>query len=337
VAAEKYPDGLPEPESDDPTQWLFHGRPEASEEPMLVAVARLLGYRWPAERDPTMRLSARARELVARCDELLGHADADGVVAIPPLAREEGAAERVRRLLADAFGDQWDHGKKLDDLLAAEAEALKRKKPFKNLEDYLRNGFYERHAKVFHNRPFVWHLWDGEKDGFGVLVNAHKLCDGATGRQTLSKIIYTHLGEWIRQQDEAVKQNPPTPGAEKRLSAASGLKKKLELILEGGPPYDVFVRWKPLSEQAIGWEPDVDDGVRMNIRPFVEADVLRKKVTSLKWTKDRGKEPKREPREEWPWFYGKDGKFTGERINDVHLSLAEKRAARERAKAEVGA
>jgi len=27
VAKEKYPNGLPEPESDDPTQWLFHGRP----------------------------------------------------------------------------------------------------------------------------------------------------------------------------------------------------------------------------------------------------------------------------------------------------------------------
>jgi len=30
VAAEKYPNGLPEPESDDPTQWLFHGRLEQS-------------------------------------------------------------------------------------------------------------------------------------------------------------------------------------------------------------------------------------------------------------------------------------------------------------------
>ena len=46
---EKYPDGLPEPESDDPTQWLFHGRPEPSTSPFQVAVARLLGYRWPAE------------------------------------------------------------------------------------------------------------------------------------------------------------------------------------------------------------------------------------------------------------------------------------------------
>jgi len=51
VAAKKHPLGLPEPESDDPTQWLFHGRPEESTAPLQVAVARLLGYRWPAE-DP---------------------------------------------------------------------------------------------------------------------------------------------------------------------------------------------------------------------------------------------------------------------------------------------
>ena len=54
VAAEKYPNGLPEPYSDDPTQWLFHGHPryvEAGTE-LHVAVARLAGYRWPAETDP---------------------------------------------------------------------------------------------------------------------------------------------------------------------------------------------------------------------------------------------------------------------------------------------
>src|SRR6266478_3214805 len=27
VAAERFPSGLPEPYSDDPTQWLFHGHP----------------------------------------------------------------------------------------------------------------------------------------------------------------------------------------------------------------------------------------------------------------------------------------------------------------------
>jgi len=37
----------------------------------------------------------------------------------------------------------------------------------------------------------------------------------------------------------------------------------------GEAPYDIFVRWKALSEQAIGWEPDINDGVRLNIRPFL--------------------------------------------------------------------
>ncbi len=70
LAAEKYPNGLPEPESEAPIQWLFHGWPEESTAPLQVAVARMLGYRWPAELDDKMRLSKRARALVKRCEEL---------------------------------------------------------------------------------------------------------------------------------------------------------------------------------------------------------------------------------------------------------------------------
>ena len=99
VAAEKYPNGLPEPESDDPTQWLFHGRPEESTAPLQVAVARLLGYRWPAELDTEMRLSARARALVQCCDELWKFADDDGIVCIPAVRAESPADERLLELL----------------------------------------------------------------------------------------------------------------------------------------------------------------------------------------------------------------------------------------------
>lgn len=34
------------------------------------------------------------------------------------------------------------------------------------------------------------------------------------------------------------------------------------------------------------------------------------------------------PREQFPWFWN-NAKFTGERVNDVHLTAAEKRAAGE--------
>ena len=39
--------------------------------------------------------------------------------------------------------------------------------------------------------------------------------------------------------------------------------------------------------------------------------------------------------EQFPWFW-KGDKFTGERVNHVHLAIAEKRATRDRANREGG-
>lgn len=85
--------------------------------------------------------------------------------------------------------------------------------------------------------------------------------------------------------------------------------------------------------QAIGWNPDINDGVRMNIRPFMASDIpggkkgagiLRTKP-NIKWDKDRGKEPARD-KKEFPWFWnGKD--FSGDRVNDVHLTREQKEKA----------
>ena len=326
VAAEMYPDGLPEPESDDPTQWLFHGRPDEAQAgtQLQVAVARLLGYHWPAELDEEMRLSKRARALGAKCEELAKFADNDGIVCIPALRGEEPAAERLLRLLS-ACGIE----------------------PEGDLDDWLRNGFFEEHCKLFHDRPFVWHIWDGRKrDGFHALVNYHRLCEGdGKGRRLLENLTFAYLGEWITRQKDGVKRGEG--GAEDRLAAALELQKRLKAILAGEPPFDLFVRWKPLQEQPIGWEPDINDGVRMNIRPFLASDlpggkkgvgILRTKP-NIKWTKDRGKEPKR-PIREYPWFWNWDEKtvdfmggktFDGNRWNDCHYTNQTKQAARDAA------
>ena len=57
VAEEQYPNGLPKPFSADSTQWIFHGHPAESDQSLQVAVARLLGYRWPAELDAKIELA----------------------------------------------------------------------------------------------------------------------------------------------------------------------------------------------------------------------------------------------------------------------------------------
>ncbi|NLO33175.1 MAG: SAM-dependent DNA methyltransferase [Candidatus Hydrogenedentes bacterium] len=415
VAAEQYPHGLPEPYSDDPTQWLFHGHPcdsvrwneatkrlEVASEPRVdatvlqVAVARLLGYHWPAEKEvtgtyssanpaqdapATMCLSMESRELVARCEALYSFADDDGIVCLHPVNREQPAASRLRTLLATAFGDAWSAGKERE-LLAA----VGMKKG--SLEDWLSDGFFEQHCALFHQRPFIWHIWDGRQDGFNALVNYHKLADSGrgfqplesatvdavssqeadhsgggfqplesaagcrchyegthTGRRILEKLIYTYLGDWITRQRQDQQQG--VEGADARLAAALHLQNELKKILEGEPPYDIFVRWKPLHEQAIGWDPDINDGVRMNIRPFMTARPLNAKAKNasilrvtprIKWTKDRGKEPTR-PIEDYPWFWGWDEKtqdfpgsktFDGNRWNDLHYTNAHKQSARTR-------
>jgi hypothetical protein len=272
---------LPEPHSDDPTQWLFNGHPVSSTAPFQVAVARLLGYHWPQQAE----------------DDLGSLANEDGIVCLPPVAGEVPLVECLRILLVKAYGAAWITERTEPELLASAGAAGK------SLEEWLREDFFAQHCRLFHCRPFVWHIWDGRKDGFSALVNYHKL-----DASRLDKLIFTYLGDWIRFQ--TARRNQGESGADGRLVAALELEKKLKLIKAGEPPYDIYVRWKPLNQQPLGWNPDLNDGARLNIRPFVAAGVLRSKFT-INWNKDRGKNP--------------DG---SERLNDLHFTLAEKRAAR---------
>jgi hypothetical protein len=241
----------------------------------------LLGYRWPGQ---------------SETDDLDVLADQDGIVCLPPVLGERAAADRLRELLARSFGVTWSPTR-TGELLSASGS----KKT--DLASWLRDEFFKGHCRLFKGRPLVWHVWDGRKDGFGALVNYHRL-----NRATLERLAFTYLGDWIERQSAAVRDDEA--GAEERLAAARGLQRRLRLILEGEPPYDIYARWKPLVEQPIGWDPDVNDGVRVNVRPFVEAAVLRSSF-NIHWRKDRGKNT--------------DG---SERLNDLHFTTAEKRAAR---------
>ena len=338
-AAQHFPAGLPKAYSDDPTQWIFHGHPCGSvvwddklkgnahgslrtdSSVLQVGVARLLGYRWPAEQDSEMELADEQREWVRRCEELSGLGDEDGIVCISPVRGEASAGERLLSYLAASFGDAWNDGV-LARLLAEVG--------VRTLDDWLRHRFFEQHCKLFQDRPFVWHIWDGRRDGFHALVNYHMLAAGdGRGRQLLETLSYSYLGDWINRQGDGVTRCDG--GAEGRLEAALELQKRLVAIRDGEPPFDTFVRWKPIDQHPIGWEPDINDGVRLNIRPFMAEDIpggrrgagiLRSKP-NIHWRKDRGREPSREA-DQFPWFWN-NGDFTGDRVNDVHLSLAQKR------------
>jgi len=328
VAAERYPHGLPKPFSSDPTQWLFNGDPKDADQPLHVAVARLLGYQWPRQTGSSFPDCPALGS-----DGLETLVDNDGIVCLSATKGEAPAAERLRAVLVQALG-AFD----LQALLVSAGPIGKTGSKSETLEAWLRDEFFDQHCALFHHRPFIWHIWDGHKSGFSALVNYHKLT-----YDKLENLTYAYLGDWLRRQQAAV--DAGEAGSDSRLAAAKQLQARLKLILAGEPPFDIFVRWKPLSQQAVGWNPDLNDGVRMNIRPFLARDIpggkkgagiLRSKP-NIKWEKDRGKEPVRD-KKEFPWFWGWDGEKQdfeglgkepdGNRWNDLHYSNDVKNKAR---------
>ena len=160
----------------------------------------VVGYCWPRQTGQTASGAPPVPE-----DGLEKLVDEDGIVCIPSVRGETPAAERLRALLAAAYGKAWSPAK-LGELLSAVDYA-----GF-NLEDWLRNGFFDQHCagipkrKIpgFHHRPFIWHIWDGRKDGFSALVNYHKL-----DHKLLEKLTYTYLlGDWI-----AIRNRKPAASA----------------------------------------------------------------------------------------------------------------------------
>lgn len=333
VAKDLYAEGFEEPSSDEPTQWYFSGSPARATAPLQVAVARLVGYRWPRQSGAAF---AGCGEVPA--DGLDAHAVDDGIVCLQSQMGEPPASARLATLLRDVYPGEWS-ASRLSALLAEVGFGGR------TLDDWLRDGFFEQHCALFSQRPFVWHIWDGRRDGFNALVNYHKLAGkNGEGKRTLEKLIYTYLGDWIDFQ--RAEQINGVQGADGRVAASVTLRSELEKILIGEPPYDIFVRWKSLAQQPVGWEPDVEDGVRRNIRPFALASLaasgragsvfrIKPRIT---WDKKADGREAKASKAEFPWLYEWDqvsrdweggAEFTGERHNNCHYGSVLKLRARE--------
>ena len=353
------------PYSNDPTQWLFDGHPRGSanpsvardsgtnlrlitlhgvrpgmaEHPLQVAVARLLGYRWPRQTGSSF-MDCPALTEPDDADRS-GLVDAHGIVPLPALDGKADAATRLRDLIRAVWGPDYTEDAIRGMLTAERAKAA-------DLGTWLADEFFDGHCRLFHQTPFIWHIWDGARGGFSALVNSHRLCEGnGAGRRLLEKLRDSYLGEWIGAQRRSIAAGEA--GAEVRLIAAEHLRGELTKIIEGDPPYDIFVRWKPLDRQPIGWEPDLNDGVCVNSRPFIHtnlslgtprsASALRVAVAPGS-SRDTGGET-RVGREvaDFPWFWAEDddvaitdfaggSEFKGRRYNDFHYSRAFKQRAR---------
>ncbi len=72
---------------------------------------------------------------------------------------------------------------------------------------------------------------------------------------------------------------------------------------ESKAPYDIFVRWKTLEAQPVGWSPDLNNGVRLNIRHFMSVPDMGRKGAGVMWERpninwSRGKDV-----QSAPWYH----------------------------------
>lgn len=156
----------------------------------------------------------------------------------------------------------------LDENLKFIADALGGKgTPREVIRNYLLNGFYADHCKIYQKRPIYWLFSSGKKHGFKALVYMHRW-----ERTTVATVRtdYVHeLQERYRTQLSMLNEQIDTAAQSERVK----LKKQSEKLtaqLDEINKYEEKVHH--LADMMI--DIDLDDGVKVNYAKF--ADILEK-------------------------------------------------------------
>ena len=226
----------------------------------------MLGYRWPEqdayEADHGPILDA---DLV----------DADGIIPLVPCGDEPVAEERVRTRLVRQLGDDG-----ADAFLADLKRYTKR-----DLADWIRRDFFKAHTKRFKNRPIAWHLRSPE-GAFEAIVLYHRL-----SRDTLAKLRVTYAGDRLarlradQQRAKDANDSRTVTDLQVAIEDVEAFRTTLAAIEQGTElKHRIRCRWKDETDTGRSgpYAPDIDDGVKVNIRPFQESGLLPAKVIS-KW------------------------------------------------------
>ena len=195
------PTACPSP-TDDPTQWLFTGIRRID-----VAVqlrSPLAGYRWPRQTGSGSPLAGPG----ARRSRAL--ADEDGIVCMPSVRGERPAAERLRALLAAAYGEEWSP--------AQRGGSARRGR--------LRRASHSRRGCATTSSPSTASCsTSGRSSGRSGTAarTASRPSSTTTGStdQTLEKLTYTYLGDWIeRSSAPASRRSGGSRGSARRRARA---------------------------------------------------------------------------------------------------------------------
>ena len=269
--------------------YKLYGIPDATR----VIIERTLGERPPEILWPQMERKTVEQKCMEHVWRLLSYtvkrvveADEDGIVPFAAVSGETSLLDRVHQELARVFPEQ--------DVNQVEVEItneLKRKvkgyKSASSIGEWLDNVYFDFHVALYRKRPFIWQVASSQGSSpfaFGALCHYHKL-----DRNRMAKLRASYLRDAIEAFRREAALADQEGRAEDRvewqakLEEAQSLDRQLQAIQEGhhqgaeggDRDYRILTPWKSPEDRPKGWDPDLDDGVKVNIEPLQKAGVLR--------------------------------------------------------------
>lgn len=213
-------------------------------------------------------------------------ADDDGIVPFNRSTGETPLAERVRAELAALFPER-DESQLEVEIVNELKRSVKGYRKCASLDDWLADAYFEYHAGLYKSRPIYWHVASAQGTSpfaFGALVHYHRFDKNRMAKLRASYVRDT-IEELRRDAGLADKAGRTHDRVElqAKLEEVQALDKKLQLIQEGhhegaeggDRDFRILAPWKERAAQPKGWDPDLDDGVKVNIAPLDHAGVLR--------------------------------------------------------------
>ena len=243
---------------------------------------------WPqmVGRTPEQKRMEHVFRLLSYVVKRVVEADEDGIVPTMPVAGETSLADRVHGQLETLF-PTLDVGH-VEAEIANELKAgVKGYRRSAGIAEWLENAFFQFHCSMYKSRPIIWHIASSHGTSpcaFGALVHYHRF-DKNRMAQLRSQYLRDAMENFRREAALADKDRRTSARQDwqARLEEAQELDRRLQRVQEGyhdgsdggDTDYRILTPWKAPDERPNGWEPDLDDGVKVNIEPLQKAGVLR--------------------------------------------------------------
>jgi hypothetical protein len=152
-----------------------------------------------------------------------------------------------------------------------------------SIREWLENIYFDYHTSLYKNRPIFWHISSKQGKGpaaFSALVHYHRF-----DKERMAKLRGVYLRDTLGVfRREAALANQEGRGEDRlewqaKVEEVEELDRRLKQVQEGFhqglEDFRILTPWKTEAERPKGWDPDINDGVKVNIEPLQRAGVLR--------------------------------------------------------------